>query len=188
MILENFSKNPRCEYDTHFILQTSRFLSVHFVLVPVPPSWGSMRCCLWNEACMPPVPPLANWKSHLLTSLAFSRQINSSMNQWKGMNRLRGNGVCTHTRAYQIFTIDMWVTLSITLAKAMHRIERNDFMSEKICYWIQLWLVVRDLDSFCSLVEGWAINLRLTSYWSRKLRGRAFIRLNRLGDPGEAVL
>lgn len=63
------------------------------------------------------IPPLANWKSHLLTSLAFSRQINWSMNQWEGMNRLRlrGNGLihtCIHT--HQIFTIDMWVTLSIT--------------------------------------------------------------------------
>lgn len=45
--------------------------------------------------------PHANWKSHLLTSLAFSRKINGSMNQWEGMNglRLRGNGLCrrTHT-------------------------------------------------------------------------------------------
>lgn len=138
------------------------------------------------------IPPLTNWKSHLLTSLAFSRQINWSMNQWEGMNRLRlrGNGLSTHTRIHtrQIFTIDMWVTLSITPAMAMQCGERNDFMSEKICYWIQLWLVVRDLDSFCSLVEGWAINLRLTSYWSRKLRGTAFIKLNRLGEAGEALL
>lgn len=150
-----------------------------------------MCCCLWNEACMPPVPPLTNWKSHLLTSLAFSRQINWSMNQWEGMNRLRPQRkwtLYTHTLTYQIFTIDMWVTLSITAAMAMQCGERNDFMSEKICYWIQLWLVVRDLDSFCSLVEGWAINLRLTSYWSRKLCGTAFIKLNRLGDAEEAPL
>lgn len=94
----------------------------------------------------------------------------------------------THTHAYmhtKIFTIDMWVTLSITLEMAMQCGERNDFMSEKICYWIQLWLVVRDLHSFCSLAEGWAINLRLTSYWSRKLRGAAFIKLNRLGCKGD---
>lgn len=132
------------------------------------------------------VQPLANWKSHLLTSLAFSRQINGSMNQWEGMNRvcLRGNGLShTHTHAYthKIFTIDMWVTLSITAVMAMQCCEWNDFMSEKICCWIQLWLVVRDLDSFGSLVEGWAINLRLTFHWSGKLRARPFIKLNRFG-------
>lgn len=46
--------------------------------------------------------PHANWKSHLLTSLAFSGKINGSMNQWEGMNRLclRGNGLCRHTHAY----------------------------------------------------------------------------------------
>lgn len=43
--------------------------------------------------------PHANWNSHLLTSLAFSRKINGSMNQWEGMNRhrLRGNGLRRHT-------------------------------------------------------------------------------------------
>lgn len=48
------------------------------------------------------MPPLANWKSHLLTSLAFSRQINGSMNQLECMNRLRlrGNGLCTHTHTH----------------------------------------------------------------------------------------
>lgn len=40
--------------------------------------------------------------------------------------------------------------------------ERNDFMSEKICYWIYPWLTVRDQASSCSLAEGLAINLRLT--------------------------
>lgn len=106
--------------------------------------------------------PLANWKSHLLTSLAFSRQINGSMNQWEGMNRLRlrGNGLCIHTHSHprththQIFTIDMWLTLSIMAAKATQHGERNDFMSEKICSWIQLRLMVRDLDSLCSLVRA----------------------------------
>lgn len=132
------------------------------------------------------IQPLANWKSHLLTSLAFSGQINGSMNQWEGMNRLRlrGNGHSIHTRkhTHQIFIIDMWVTLSITPAVARQCGERNDFMSEKICSWIQLRLMVRDVDSFCSLAEGWAISLSLTSHWSRKLHGTAFITLNRLGD------
>lgn len=90
------------------------------------------------------------------------------MNQWEGMNRLclRGNGLCTDTRIHtdQIITIDMRVTLSIMPAMVMQCGKRNDFMSEKICYWIQLWLVGRDLDSLCSLAEGLAINLRLTSY------------------------
>lgn len=95
---------------------------------------------------------------------------------------------CVETRTHQLLTIDIWVTLSITAVMATQCGERNDFMSEKICCWIQLSLVVRDLGRSCSLVEGWAINLRLTSHWSRELRERAFIKLNRLSDTGEAPL
>lgn len=109
-------------------------------------------------------------------------------NVWIDFASEEMDSVHTHIHTHQIFTIDMWVTLSITPAVAMQCCKRNDFMSEKICYWIQLWLVVGDLDGFCSLAEGWAINLRLTSYWSRKLQGTAFIKLNRLGGAGEALL
>lgn len=83
---------------------------------------------------------------------------------------LSGNVLSTHTRALvlKIFTIDKWVTLSVTAVMVMQRSEWNDFTSEEICCWIQPRLVVRELDSFCSLVVGRAINLRLTSHWSGK--------------------
>lgn len=99
-------------------------------------------CCFGARPTCLQCTTLSNWNSHLDASLAFSAQINGSMNRWEGINRLcpwRDGLVRAHTHTHtrpKIFTIDMWVTLSIRPATAEGWGERNDFVSEKICYWI----------------------------------------------------
>lgn len=99
-------------------------------------------CCFGARPTCLQCTTLSNWNSHLDASLAFSARINGSMNRWEGINRLCPwrDGLVrahTHTRTRpKIFTIDMWVTLSIRPATAAGWGERNDFVSEKICYWI----------------------------------------------------
>lgn len=85
-----------------YVLLTSIHLSELFVLI------STARPELWPAEQNPhtsTIIPLANWKSHLVTSLAFSAQINWSMNQWEGLNRLClwGNGLLTYAHASNLY-------------------------------------------------------------------------------------
>lgn len=124
--------------------------------------------------------------TYIISFYQTNQWINESMGRYEWTPASVGiDSAHTRVDTHQIFTIDKWVTLSVTLEPFSRG---NDFMSEKICCWIQRGLAVRNLDGFCSLVQGWAINLKLTSYWSGNLRGAAFIRWNGSGDAGGGAL
>lgn len=141
------SETPTLTEIRHCIPDDTKGLQKHLWFKTAVCEAQRVCCCFGARPACLQCTTLLNWNTHLDTSLAFSAEINGSINRWEGMKRLRlwGNGLArahthSHTHALshtpKVFTIDMWVSLSIRPATAAGCGERNDFVSEKICCWI----------------------------------------------------